>query len=395
MQIADRMAEISFSGIRKILEQVNRLEKEGKHIIRLEIGRPDFDTPQHIKDAAAKALDQGQVHYSSNYGINPLADAICDKLKEDNQVDYAPGEVIVTAGANEAVFIAMMGLLNPGDEVLVPDPCWVAYHPCATMAGALPVSVPLSIENGFVPRIEDIAAKITPNTKMLVVNTPQNPTGVVYDGTILERIANLAKKHDLYVLSDEIYEHIIYGDTPHVSIASLPDMRERTIIVNGMSKIFSMTGWRLGYVAADRSLSDAMIRIHQNTIACATTFAQWGGVAALTGPKEPAQKMVAEFKRRRDFLYDAVKQMPGVEAVKPTGAFYLFVNIEKTGKTCDEVALYLLEKAGVAVVPGSAFGNFGQGCLRISYANSYENLEIAVQRMADAFEELAKNDTEP
>ncbi len=388
MQIADRMAEIRFSGIRKILEQVNLLEKQGRHIIRLEIGRPDFDTPQHIKDAAIQALNNGQVHYSSNYGISQLSEAICNKLNTENQVAYAPQEVIVTAGANEAVFIAMMALLNPGDEVLIPDPCWVAYHPCATMAGATPVSVPLHFSKGFVPQVEDIAAQITPKTRMLVINTPQNPTGVVYGPETLQKLAQLAVEHNLYVLSDEIYERIIYDGARHVSIATFPGMRERTIIINGMSKIFSMTGWRLGYAAADRPLTDAMIRIHQNTMACATSFAQWGGVAALTGPQQPAEEMVAEFKRRRNFLYQALQEIPGVRPVHPSGAFYLFVNIEELGRSSEEVAMYLLEKAGVAVVPGSSFGCFGEGCLRISYANSYENLEIAVARMTKALQEL-------
>ncbi|WP_029913650.1 pyridoxal phosphate-dependent aminotransferase [Pelobacter seleniigenes] len=388
MQIADRMAEIRFSGIRKILEQVNLLEKQGRHIIRLEIGRPDFDTPQHIKDAAIQALNNGQVHYSSNYGISQLSEAICNKLETENRVTYAPQEVIVTAGANEAVFIAMMALLNPGDEVLIPDPCWVAYHPCATMAGATPVSVPLHFAKGFVPQVEDIAAQITPKTRMLVINTPQNPTGVVYGPETLQKLAQLAVEHNLYVLSDEIYERIIYDGARHVSIATFPGMRERTVIINGMSKIFSMTGWRLGYAAADRPLTDAMIRIHQNTMACATSFAQWGGVAALNGPQQPAEEMVAEFKRRRNFLYQALQEMPGVRPVHPSGAFYLFVNIEELGRSSEEVAMHLLEKAGVAVVPGSSFGRFGEGCLRISYANSYENLEIAVDRMSRALREL-------
>jgi len=388
MQISERMAGIPFSGIRKILEEVNRLEKEGRSIIRLEIGRPDFDTPQHIKDAAATALNQGQVHYSSNYGIPELSEAICQKLEKENKVSYDSKEVIVTAGANEAVFIAMMAVLNPGDEVLIPDPSWVAYYPCATMAGATPVPVPLSFANGFIPTVAELEAKITPKTRMLVINTPQNPTGVVYDADTLSQLAQLAIKHDLYVLSDEIYERIIYDEAKHVSIASLPGMRERTVIINGMSKIFSMTGWRLGYAAADRPVADAMIRVHQNTIACATTFAQWGGVAALNGPQQPAAEMVAEFKRRRDFFYTALKQIPGLNPLRPGGAFYMFVNIEELGKSSEEVAMYLLHEAGVAVVPGSAFGAAGEGCLRMSYANSYENLEIAVERIKGALAKL-------
>ncbi len=388
MQIADRMDGIPFSGIRKILEEVNRLEKEGRSIIRLEIGRPDFDTPAHIKDAAAKALAEGQVHYSSNYGIPELADAIVNKLKHDNGLTYDPKEIIVTAGANEAVFIAMMSVLNAGDEVLIPDPSWVAYYPCATMAQATPVPYAMTFEDGFVPNIDTIKSLITPKTRMLIINTPHNPTGVVYPKETLEQLAQLAIDNDLYVLSDEIYERIIYGKAEHVSIASFPGMRERTIIINGMSKIFSMTGWRLGYAVADRPVADAMIRVHQNTIACATTFAQYGGVAALSGPQQPADDMVAEFNRRRDYFYNALKEIPGLKPIHPEGAFYMFVNIEELGKTSHEMAMYFLHEAGVAVVPGSAFGESGEGCLRISYANSYENLEIAVGRIKEALDKL-------
>lgn len=389
MQIADRMADVPFSGIRKILESVNRLEQEGKEIIRLEIGRPDFDTPDHIKAAAVTALSEGKVHYTSNYGIPELRNAIAQKLAEENGLSYSPDkEVIVTAGANEAVFITMMGLLNPGDEVLILDPCWPAYYPCAHMAGAVPVSVPLSFDNGFVPRIEDIAARITAKTRMLVVNTPHNPTGTVYGADILKDLAQLAIDNDLYVLSDEIYERLIYDEVAHVSMGTFPGMRERTIIVNGLSKVFSMTGWRLGYVAANQSITDSLIRIHQNTMACATTFAQWGGVEALIGPQEETTKMIAEFKRRRDFMFGAMEKLPGVRAVKPGGAFYLFVNIENLGRSADEIATYLLEEAGVAVVPGSAFGKHGDGCLRVSYANSYEKLEIAARRMSSALAKL-------
>lgn len=389
MQIAERMNNVPFSGIRKILESVNQLELEGKNIIRLEIGRPDFDTPNNIKAAASDALSEGKVHYSSNYGIPELCNAIAQKLESENGLVYNPKkEVIVTAGANEAVFITMMGLLNPGDEVLILDPCWPAYYPCAHMAGAVPVSVPLDFNNSFVPRIEDIAERITPKTRMLVINTPHNPTGTVYGTEILEALAQLAIEHDLYVLSDEIYERIIYGNATHVSIGTFPGMRERTIIVNGLSKVFSMTGWRLGYVAANQMITDSLIRIHQNTAVCATTFAQWGGVEALTGSQVEPTKMVAEFKRRRDFMFDAMTKMPGVRAVKPDGAFYLFVNIENLGRPADEIAMYLLEEAGVAVVPGSAFGVHGEGCIRVSYANSFENLELAAKRMSVALDKL-------
>ncbi len=386
MQIANRMANIPFSGIRKVLEAANRMEQDGRKIIRLEIGRPDFDTPAHIKAAAAAALTEGKVHYTSNYGIAELRNALARKLAQENGITCDPAsEVIVTAGATEAVFVTVMGLLNPGDEVLIPGPCWPSYLPCCHMAGAVPVSVPARFENRFVPRIEDVTACLTARTRMIIVNSPNNPTGSVYGADILKNIAQVAIDNDLFVLSDEIYERIIYDGIEHQSIGSYPDMRERTITVNGFSKAFSMTGWRLGYVAADESITAALIRIHQNTMACATTFAQWGGLAAITGSQTETEKMISEFDRRRNFMFAAMENLPGVRTVKPEGAFYLFVDIDELGRSAEEVAMFLLEQAGVAVVPGPAFGTHGKSCIRISYAAAYETLEIAAQKMADAF----------
>ncbi len=386
MQIADRMDGIPFSGIRKVLEAANRMQRDGREVIRLEIGRPDFDTPAHIKDAAANALAEGKVHYTSNYGIAELRNALAEKLARDNGITFNPDtEIVVTAGATEAVFMTIMGLLNPGDEILVPNPCWPSYAPCAFMAGVVPVPVPTSLEKGFVPRIDDITACLTAKTRMIIVNTPNNPTGAVYRADALSDIANLAIEKDLFVLSDEIYERIIYDGIKHESIAGYPGMKERTVTVNGFSKAYSMTGWRLGYVAADRALIDSLVRIHQNTMACATTFAQWGGLAAISGPQDETEKMIAEFDRRRKFIFGAMEDLPGVRAVKPQGAFYLFVDISELGRSAEEVAMFLLDRAGVAVVPGASFGKYGESCLRISYAAAYEALEAAAEKMAEAF----------
>ncbi|MDH3378705.1 MAG: aminotransferase class I/II-fold pyridoxal phosphate-dependent enzyme, partial [Gammaproteobacteria bacterium] len=274
----------------------------------------------------------------------------------------------------------------PGDEILIPDPYWVSYGPCAQMAGAIPISVPSRFADGFYPRIEDIEARITSKTRMLVINSPHNPTGAVYGKDILDKLARLAIKHNLYVLSDEIYERIIYDGNEHISIGALPNMRERTITINGMSKIYSMTGWRLGYVAAEKSVIEALVRIRQNTTACATTFAQWGGLEALNGSQEESTNMVAEFERRRNFLFAALQKIPGLQVVKPGGAFYFLVSVEELMQPAEQVAMYLLEEAGVAVVPGTAFGNYGEGLLRISYANSYQNLVLAAARMCAALE---------
>jgi len=389
MKIADRMNSIPFSGIRKVFEEVTRREKLGEKIIHLEIGRPDFDTPRHIKEAAKRAIDEGKVHYSSNYGIPELRDAIARKLKEDNGLSYDPNsEIIVTVGANEAVLITMMGLLSPGDEVLIPDPCWLHYFYCAQLAGAVPISVPLREENGFNPDLRDVRSRLTSKTRMVVINTPNNPTGAVFSREVLEGLAQLARERDLFVLSDEIYEKMVYEGSRHVSIGSLPGMRERTVTINGFSKIYAMDGWRLGYVAADKGWMSALIRIHQYTTVCATTFAQWGAVEALNGSQAEAAEMVREFDRRRDLVYGALKEIPGINVLKPKGAFYIFPNIKALGKTPEELSDDLLERAKVAVVPGTTLGEYGKDYIRISYANSYDNLKIAMERMKKALEKI-------
>ena len=389
MKVADRMKSIPFSGIRKVFEEVTRREKLGEKIIHLEMGRPDFDTPHSIKEAAKRAIDEGKVHYSSNYGIPELREAIAKKLKEDNGLSFDPAtEIIVTVGANEAVFMTMMGLLNPGDEVLIPDPCWLHYFYCVQMAGAVPISVPLREENGFNPVLNEFHSRMTPKTRMIVINTPNNPTGAVFSQKVLEGLAQLAREKDLFVLSDEIYEKMVYEGNRHFSIGSLPGMKERTVTINGFSKIYAMTGWRLGYTATSKDLSSALIRIHQYTTVCATTFSQWGAVEALNGSQTESEKMVEEFDRRRNLVYGALKGMPGIEVVKPMGAFYIFPNIRALGRAPEELTEYLLDKARIAVVPGTTLGEYGKDFIRISYANSYENLKMAMERMKKALEEI-------
>ena len=389
MKVADRMETIPFSGIRKVFEEVIRREKAGEKIIHLNIGRPDFDTPKNIKEAAKKALDEGKVHYASNYGIPELRDAIAHKTDQENNIGYDPaGEIVVTVGANEGILLAMMGLLNPGDEVLIPDPVWLHYFYCAQMAGAVPISVRTREEYEFVPSIDDFKAMLTPKTKMIVLTSPNNPTGAVASAEALDALAELAKEKDLFVISDEIYESMVYDGNRHISIASLPGMKERTIIVNGFSKKYSMTGWRLGWICSDKALISAMIRIHQYTTVCVTTFAQYGAAEALTGPQDEINRMIAEFDRRRGLVYDLLKEMPGIRVLRPKGAFYIFPNITGTGKTSEEITGYLLDEAKIAVVPGNVFGNYGEGYIRISYANSYENLEMAMSNMKAALKKL-------
>lgn len=382
--IAERIDKIPFSGIRKVFEEVDHLESKGKDIINLGIGRPNFDTPDHIKAAAIQGLNDGEVHYTSNYGIPSLVSAIQTKLKQDNEVDVNKDEIIVTVGANEAVFLAFMAVLNPGDEVLIPNPSWSHYFYCAELAEAKSVSYPILKENDFNIDIADIESRITSKTKMIVINTPHNPTGAMCDKETLQEIADLAKKHDLIVLSDEIYEKLIYGDSVHTSIASLPDMGERTFIVNGFSKAYSMTGWRVGYIAGPKAYIDAMVRVHQYTVTCATSFAQLGATAALTESQQCVEDMRAEFDQRRQLVVESINKMDQLKVIEPKGAFYAFVDISQLELTDTEAAHYYLHEAGVAMVPGSVFGEYGTGYLRVAFSNSYDNIKKAMERISDA-----------
>lgn len=380
---ARRMDSIPFSDIRRVLERATQLEKAGHKVLHFEIGRPDFDTPGPIKAAAIKALEDGQVHYSSNYGIPQLRSAIAEKLERDSGLHYRPeDEIIVTVGANEAVGAAFLALLDPGDEVLVPDPAWLHYRWCAQLCGAVTIPVPCHAENDFVPDPAVVASLITPRTRMLVVNTPNNPTGAVYPPAVLEALADLAKQHDLLVLSDEIYERMVYSGARHVSLGSLPGMWERTLTVNGLSKAYSMTGWRLGFVAAPKPLADLMVKVHQYTVSGATTFAQFGAVEAYTGDQGVVDEMVASFDRRRRILVDGLRTIKGITCPEPLGAFYAFPSVAGTGKTSSELAEVLLEEAGVAVVPGESFGAAGAGHLRFSYAASDDDLREGIARMS-------------
>ena len=387
MRHSKKMDDIPFSGIRKVFEAAGQLEKQGKDIINLGIGRPNFDTPAHIKEAAKKSLDEGNVFYTSNYGTEGLRTAVAEKLKRDNGLDYDMSDVIVTVGANQAVSIAMTGLLDPGDEVLVPNPSWLHYFYCADLVGAKTVSYPLLEENGFNVIPEDIEKLVTPNTKMIIVNSPNNPTGSILSKESLQAIADIANKYDLIVLSDEIYEKLIYDDSVHYSIASLDGMKERTVLIHGVSKSYSMTGWRIGFaISANKEFISAMIRVLQYTVTCANSFAQDGAEAALRGSQQCVEDMRLQFDRRRKLVYDRINKIEGLSCIAPKGAFYCFVNIKKLGMTDQEASDYYLNEAGVAMIPGSAFGEYGAGYLRVAFSNSYENIEKAMDRIAAATE---------
>jgi len=372
-----------------MFDLAQKLEREGRRIIHLEIGRPDFDTPPHIVEAAIKALREGRHHYSPNAGIRELREAVSEKYLREWRLRYDPqDQIIVTNGVAEGIFLAMQSLLNPGDQVLIPDPRWVNYEPDALAALAEPVNYTLHEESGFQPDPQEILGKITSRTRMLILASPSNPTGGVIHPDILAAVAEVAAAHDLIVVSDEIYEKIIYPPARHVCAASLDGLYQRTIILNGLSKFYSMTGWRLGFVLGPSELVEPLLRTHQYMITSTNTFAQWGGVTALTGDQGPSYAMVKEFERRRDFLSEAVDRLPGFSCPKPEGAFYLFPSIRETGFSGIELSRLLLKKAGVATVAGEYFGPQGAGHLRLSYANSLENLREAAEKMAAVAGEL-------
>ena len=386
---AERMKTIPMSQIRKIFEMANRLEAEGKRVIHLEIGRPDFDTPVHIKEAAKKALDEGKVMYTSNWGLPELRDAIADKMAREHNIKADPEtEIIVTIGANEASFISMMGVLNPGDEVLLPDPAWPHYRYCIEMAGANPVFVPLREERAFELDPQDVQDRLTSRSRMLIVTTPHNPTGAVIGSDTLAELARIAIEHDLIVISDEIYEKMIYDGAQHTSLASLPGMWERTFTINGFSKAYAMTGWRLGYLVANQKLISAAKRVHQYTVTCANSFAQYGAVAALTGPQTSVEKMVAEFDRRRRLIVGGLESIGAFGCARPRGAFYLFPSVKALKLSSEAFVELLLTRAHVAAVPGSVLGVYGEGYIRFAYSTSYEDIEEGLDRIKRTVEQL-------
>jgi len=383
-----KMEKIPFTGIRKVFELANRLEVGGKSVIHFEIGQPDFDTPLHIKQSAKKALDQGMVRYTSNYGIPVLRHEIAKKLEKINGIKVDPeSEIMVTTGGEEGIAAVLLALLDPGDEVLVTDPAYSPYYSLVRLAAAVPVPVPIIEEEGYLYDFNALEKAITPKTKMLILNSPNNPTGAVLGRKHLEKLANFCQRRNLMVLADEAYDQIIYDNTEHISFATLPGMASRTVTVLSFSKTYSMTGWRVGYVVAPREIISVVVRAHQNLVLSATSFAQAGAVAALTGPQEPLEIMVREFDRRRKLMYEGLKEM-GIPCHKSPATFYLFPNISQFGMDSWDFANLLLKKYGVATVPGVEFGQNGEGHIRISYATSYKNCEEGLIRIQKAVKNL-------
>lgn len=390
MHVSSRMDKLKPSGIRKVNEKALAMEREGKQVIHFEIGRPDFDTPQYIKDAAVESLNNGDVFYTSNFGDMELRKAIAEKLVKENNIPCKAENVLVTVGLSEAVFDLLFTILDEGDEILVPDPVWMNYMNVPALLGAVPVSYSLKEENDYQMDLEEIRSKITDKTRALVMITPNNPTGSVLSEETLKGLAEIAIEKDLLVIADEVYERLIYDGMKHISIASLPGMAERTFTMNGMSKAFSMTGWRLGYVAGPAEYIPVINKLHQHAVTCASSFVQKASIAALRNEKTEVEEMRVEYERRRDYAVKALNEIPGISCKTPTGAFYIFINCKGTGLTGDQLAEYLLDEAQVALVPGSVFGESGTYYIRMSFANSYENIVEGCRRIAEAVAKLNK-----
>lgn len=373
------------SGIRKFFDIVNEM----KDAISLGVGEPDFDTPWHIRDEGIYSLEKGKTHYTSNAGLKELKIEVSQFLNRRYGLSYDyEHEIMITVGGSEAIDIAMRVMLDPGDEVLIPQPSYVSYFPCAVLANGVPVVIELKAENEFRLTPEEIEDAITPKTKLLVLPFPNNPTGAVMEKRDLEKIAEVVKKHDIFVLSDEIYSELTYLDK-HVSIASLPGMRERTVVINGFSKSHAMTGWRLGYACGPRVIIEQMLKVHQYAIMCAPTTSQYAAVEALRNGDEDVAAMREEYDGRRRYLMHRFREM-GLECFEPFGAFYVFPCIKEFGMSSEEFATELLNAQKLAVVPGTAFGDCGEGFIRISYAYSLDNLKKAMDRMEAFIRELRK-----
>ncbi len=382
--LAEKTVGLKPSGIRKFFDIV----AEMKDAISLGVGEPDFDTPWHIRDEGIYSLEKGRTFYTSNSGLKELRMEIAAYMKRSQNLEYHyMKEILITVGGSEAIDLAMRAMINPGDEVLIPQPAYVSYEPTVILADGKPVIIDLKEENQFRLTPEELEAAITPKTKILVMPFPNNPTGAIMEREDLEKLAPIIEKHDLYVLSDEIYGELTYGGKKHVSIASLPGMQERTIVINGFSKAYAMTGWRLGYACGPEIIMQQMTKIHQYCIMCAPTTSQYAAVEALRNGDEDVAKMRESYDQRRRYVLHTLGEM-GLTCFEPEGAFYVFPCIKEFGMSSDEFATRLLQEQKVAIVPGTAFGDCGEGYLRISYAYSLEALKKALGRLATFVEHL-------
>ncbi len=387
MRLARSMGRLGTETAFEVLSRAKALEAQGKDVIHLEIGEPDFATPANIVDAAVAALRRGETHYSPSAGIAPLREAIAEEVSRVRGIPVTPSEVVVTPGAKPIIFYSLLALAEAGDEVIYPNPGFPIYESMIQFVGATAVPIPLREERGFGFDVDELRAKITPRTRLIIINSPHNPTGSVLCREDLQAIAEAALKHDVMILADEVYSRILY-EGEHLSVASFPGLKERTIILDGFSKTYAMTGWRLGYGVMPAGLAACVNRLMVNSNSCTSTFTQYAGVEALRGPQEASARMVAAFKERRDVVVAGLRQIPGLSCVEPKGAFYVFPNIKATGMKSKAFEEYLLEHAGVAALAGTSFGAYGEGYIRFSYANSLPNLRRAMERIGQAVAEV-------
>ena len=390
MKLASRMERIGTETAFEAAARARALEATGRDVIHLEIGEPDFDTPRHVSEAASRALlDEKMTHYTAATGIAPLKAAIAAEVKHWKGIDTTPDQVIVTPGAKPIMFYAMLALINEGDEVIYPNPGFPIYESMAAYVGGVPVAAPLREANDFRMDVAEVASLVTDRTRLIVFNSPHNPTGSILTHDDVREIARIAVEHDLVVLADEIYGRLQYEGEP-LSIATLPGMAERTITLDGFSKTFAMTGWRLGYGIVPNWLAPSFSRLVINSVSCTNAFAQAGAIAALTGPQDAADAMRAEFIARRSLIVEGLNAIPGVSCVMPHGAFYAFPNMSSFGRSSNEIADHLLYDAGVCGLSGTSFGRYGEGYLRFSYANSREKIGAAVERIGESLAKLER-----
>ncbi|UCF78207.1 MAG: pyridoxal phosphate-dependent aminotransferase [Candidatus Eiseniibacteriota bacterium] len=382
---AKRMKRLGTETAFEVLARAKQLEAKGVEVIHLEIGEPDFDTPANISRAAVKALEEGYTHYGPSAGLPEFREELAKYVSKDRGMKVRPENVVVTPGAKPILFFSALAILEEGDDAIYPNPGFPIYESVIEFLGAKAVPMRLREENDFGIDLDEFESLLTPRTRMIILNSPQNPTGGVLERAQLERIAELVRDRDLFVLTDEVYCKILY-EGEHVSIATLPGMQEKTIILDGYSKTYAMTGWRLGFGVMNETLAAHVSRLQTNCTSCTCSFTQRAGIEGITGPQEDSRKMVAEFKRRREVMVQGLNSIKGVSCLTPRGAFYVFPNVTKTGIDCKELASRLLEEKGVAVLSGTAFGEFGKGYLRLSYANSVENIQKGLGRMRELIE---------
>jgi len=387
LKLASRLNRLGTETAFDVLVKAKALEAQGREIIHLEIGEPDFRTPSHIIHAASEALDQGYTHYCASAGLQELREAIAAEISRSRSVKVDPDWVVVTPGAKPIMFYLILALVEEGDEVIYPNPGFPIYESMINFVGGTPVPLPLQEKYDFRFDVNDLLSKVSPRTKLIIINSPQNPTGGLLTKSDLEAIAGIAIRRDIMILSDEIYSRIIYAGS-HLSIASLPGMLERTIILDGFSKTYAMTGWRLGFGVMPPGLQAHISKLVTNSVSCTPPFTQRAGLEALASAQSEVHHMVAEFRRRRDFIVKGLNEISGIRCLCPSGAFYAFPNIQSFGKKSSDLADYLLQEAGVAVLSGTSFGQYGEGYLRISYANSIENLGKAIDRIKEATRRL-------